>query len=166
MLAQNVELSNIRYELKFKSILLTNNLTKMRLAFQRSFVNVSKLSCRALSGGPAVYKPSSRAASIVNPIISTPASQPSEDVSDKPKKLPVSFEDVSRALYRIRSGIVRSHCDISQFLSEICECTIYLKKDFTQFTGSFKERGGRNALMLLSPAEKKNGVITASAVIY
>jgi hypothetical protein len=32
------------------------------------------------------------------------------------------------------------HCDISQFLSEICECNVVLKKDFTQFTGSFKER--------------------------
>lgn len=32
------------------------------------------------------------------------------------------------------------HCDYSQFLSELCDCEIYLKKDFTQFTGSFKER--------------------------
>jgi threonine dehydratase len=48
-------------------------------------------------------------------------------------------------------------------LSEICGCTIFLKKDFTQFTGSFKERGGRNSLMLLSAEEKEKGVITASA---
>lgn len=78
-------------------------------------------------------------------------------------QLPVSFEDISRAQYRIQSGIRRTHCDISQFLSEICECNVYLKKDFTQFTGSFKERGGRNALMLLSPEDKAKGVITASA---
>jgi threonine dehydratase len=48
-------------------------------------------------------------------------------------------------------------------MSEICDCTVYLKKDFTQFTGSFKERGGRNALMLLTEEEKKVGVVTASA---
>lgn len=78
-------------------------------------------------------------------------------------KLPVAFEDISRAHYRIQSGIRRTHCDYSQFLSDICECNIYLKKDFTQFTGSFKERGGRNSLMLLSPEEKRAGVITASA---
>ena len=48
-------------------------------------------------------------------------------------------------------------------MSEICECTVLLKKDFTQFTGSFKERGGRNALMLLTPENKKLGVVTASA---
>jgi len=75
----------------------------------------------------------------------------------------VSFEDVSRALYRIQSGIKRTYCDKSQYLSELCNTTIYLKKDFTQFTGSFKERGGRNALMLLPQEAKKQGVITASA---
>lgn len=77
--------------------------------------------------------------------------------------LPVSFEDIIRAHYRIASGIRRTHCDVSAFLSELCGCTIVLKKDFTQFTGSFKERGGRNSLMLLSDAEKAKGVITASA---
>lgn len=77
--------------------------------------------------------------------------------------LPVSYEDVSRAHYRIQSGVRRTHCDISQFLSEICGCKVYLKKDFTQFTGSFKERGGRNSLMMLSPELKKKGVVTASA---
>ena len=54
--------------------------------------------------------------------------------------LPVSFEDVSRATYRIRDGIRRTHCDKSEFLSDLCQTTIYLKKDFMQFTGSFKER--------------------------
>lgn len=86
------------------------------------------------------------------------------DVSETDdEKLPVSFEDISRALYRIQSGIKKTHCDRSQFLSEVLNCEIYIKKDFTQFTGSFKERGGRNALMLLSPEGRKKGVITASA---
>lgn len=79
------------------------------------------------------------------------------------ESLPVSFEDIIRAHYRIASGIRRTHCDMSEFLSELCGCRIFLKKDFTQFTGSFKERGGRNALMLLSDKEKMEGVITASA---
>ena len=55
-------------------------------------------------------------------------------------KLPVTFEDVSRAYHRIESGIRRTHLDRSPFLSEICETEVYLKKEFTQFTGSFKER--------------------------
>ena len=66
-------------------------------------------------------------------------------------------------MYRIRSGIRYTHCDQSDFISEICDANVYFKKDFMQYSGSFKERGGRNALMQLSPEEKKNGVVTASA---
>jgi threonine dehydratase len=75
----------------------------------------------------------------------------------------VSYEDVSRALYRIRSGVRYTPCDMSDFISEICETQIYFKKDFMQYSGSFKERGGRNALMVLSPEAKRLGVVTASA---
>lgn len=59
---------------------------------------------------------------------------------------------------------------------------IYLKKEFLQFTGSFKERGARNALLHLTPGkllteeinslfdvlkyflteQKKTGVVSAS----
>lgn len=39
---------------------------------------------------------------------------------------------------------------------------IYLKKEFLQFTGSFKERGARYALLMLSDEQKKTGVISAS----
>ena len=39
---------------------------------------------------------------------------------------------------------------------------IYLKKEFLQFTGSFKERGARNALLHLTPEQKKAGVVSAS----
>merc|ERR1712079_574654 len=34
---------------------------------------------------------------------------------------------------------------------------IYLKKDYMQYTGSFKERGARYTLMMLEPEQKKNG---------
>ena len=40
---------------------------------------------------------------------------------------------------------------------------IYSKLDCLQRTGSFKERGARNALAQLSPAQQKKGVIAASA---
>lgn len=39
---------------------------------------------------------------------------------------------------------------------------IYLKKDFVQVTGSFKERGARHALMQLTDEQKHHGVISAS----
>src|SRR5437016_12131478 len=40
---------------------------------------------------------------------------------------------------------------------------IYCKLEYLQRTGSFKERGARNALELLSPEQKQRGVIAASA---
>ena len=43
------------------------------------------------------------------------------------------------------------------------ECELYLKKEFLQFTGSFKERGARYTLMQMDPKQKKIGVVAASA---
>eukprot|EP00904_Undaria_pinnatifida_P008315 jgi/Undpi1/4613/HiC_scaffold_18.g07967.m1 len=99
-----------------------------------------------------------------------PAAKVVEPAADKPKPaavpsddLPVTFEDVSKAMHRIRGGIVRSDMKKSHFLSKLCGMEVYLKLEFSQFTGSFKERGARNALMCLSDEEKKRGVIAASA---
>ncbi|KAG5183839.1 tryptophan synthase beta subunit-like PLP-dependent enzyme [Tribonema minus] len=92
----------------------------------------------------------------------TNRSPPSPSPTPPPVQ-PVTFEDVSTAMYRIRDGIVRTPCLRSHFLSELCQADIYLKQEFTQFTGSFKERGARNALMKLTAEEKRRGVIAASA---
>lgn len=75
----------------------------------------------------------------------------------------VDFEDVSTASYRIRDGIQQTMCEYSPLLSERMGYDLYLKKDHRQMTGSFKERGARNALLMLSEEEKKNGVVAASA---
>src|SRR5260370_41972511 len=40
---------------------------------------------------------------------------------------------------------------------------VYCKLDHLQITGSFKERGGRNKLLLLSDEQKRRGVMAASA---
>jgi threonine dehydratase len=69
-------------------------------------------------------------------------------------------------MYRVQDGIIRTHCGRSHFLSEIVGANVFLKKDFAQFTGSFKERGARNALLLLSDEEKSRGVIAASAGMH
>ena len=50
-----------------------------------------------------------------------------------------------RAGHRNRGGIVRTQCDYSHWLSQMTGCEIYLKHEQQQFTGSFKERGARNA---------------------
>jgi threonine dehydratase len=78
-------------------------------------------------------------------------------------KLPVSLEDVRAAAGRIASGIYRSPCPPSIPLSELTGCEVYCKLDYLQRTGSFKERGARNALLQLDETNRKRGIITASA---
>ncbi|ETW06106.1 hypothetical protein H310_03699 [Aphanomyces invadans] len=75
----------------------------------------------------------------------------------------VTFEDISTATYRVREGIQHTSCNYSAFLSKRMGYELFLKKDYRQMTGSFKERGARNALMLLTPEQKQRGVIAASA---
>ncbi|OQR82897.1 threonine dehydratase catabolic [Achlya hypogyna] len=75
----------------------------------------------------------------------------------------VTFEDISTAMYRVRDGIHQTSCNYSSFLSKRMGYELFLKKDYRQMTGSFKERGARNALMLLSDEQKARGVIAASA---
>ncbi|GAB9462872.1 Threonine ammonia-lyase [Globisporangium polare] len=76
---------------------------------------------------------------------------------------PVSFEDVSTASFRIRDGIQQTSCKYSPTLSKRMGFEIFLKKDYRQMTGSFKERGARNALLQLTPEQKRIGVVAASA---
>lgn len=75
----------------------------------------------------------------------------------------VTFNHIVEAYHRIKHGIKRTPLTYSDQFSELAGCDIYLKKDFMQHSGSFKERGGRNALMVLTPEERKIGVIAASA---
>lgn len=74
----------------------------------------------------------------------------------------VSFEEVSAAAFRIRDGIIRTPCDKSH-MSALTGMEIYFKKEYQQFTGSFKERGARNTFKLLSADQRRAGVIAASA---
>ncbi|AOS44091.1 L-threonine dehydratase catabolic TdcB [Lacunisphaera limnophila] len=59
--------------------------------------------------------------------------------------------------------MVVTPCPESIPLSDITGARIFCKLDNLQRTGSFKERGARNALLQLEPRQKKRGVIAASA---
>ncbi|CAD5112637.1 DgyrCDS1851 [Dimorphilus gyrociliatus] len=61
----------------------------------------------------------------------------------------VPFQEVSAAAYKIKSATTGIN--------------IYFKREFLQYTGSFKERGARYTLQMLSEEKKKLGVIAASA---
>ena len=76
---------------------------------------------------------------------------------------PVTLDDVRAARERIASGIMRTPCPESQPLSELTGARIFCKLDLLQRTGSFKERGARNALLLLDQPQRRRGVIAASA---
>lgn len=75
----------------------------------------------------------------------------------------VTFDQITAARRRIASGIVRTPCTESVALSELLGSRIFCKCEYLQRTGSFKERGARNALLLLPEEVRARGVIAASA---
>lgn len=75
----------------------------------------------------------------------------------------VTLADVAAARNRLRDALFVSPCRRSKLLSEQYGGEIYLKLDNLQVTGSFKERGAANRLLLLSDEERARGVIAASA---
>jgi threonine dehydratase len=75
----------------------------------------------------------------------------------------VTFQDIEAARKRIGDAVYHSPCPHSIPLSEITGMKIFCKLDNLQRTGSFKERGARNALAQLSRDQQKRGVIAASA---
>ena len=75
----------------------------------------------------------------------------------------ITFKDIEAARDCIAGAVFYSDCRHSIALSEITGTQIFCKFDNAQRTGSFKERGARNALAQLPPDQKKRGVIAASA---
>lgn len=75
----------------------------------------------------------------------------------------VTFADIATARERIRGGVLETPCTLSPMLSEQFGSEIWCKMEYLQRTGSFKERGARNALLLMTSEERARGVIAASA---
>src|SRR5262244_3937131 len=75
----------------------------------------------------------------------------------------VTLQDIEDAANRIGNSVVETPCPASIPLSEITGMQIFCKLEYLQRTGSFKERGARNALALLTAEQQKRGVIAASA---
>jgi threonine dehydratase len=77
--------------------------------------------------------------------------------------MPITAVDVHEARRRIRGGVLETPCPESVPLSEIAGCRVFCKLDYLQRTGSFKERGARNALLCLNDEQRARGVVAASA---
>jgi threonine dehydratase len=75
----------------------------------------------------------------------------------------LTIDDVRAAAQRIEGAVVRTPTMHSKTLSRIAGAEIWLKFENLQFTAAYKERGALNALLLMDEAQRKRGVITASA---
>jgi len=75
----------------------------------------------------------------------------------------VTLADIRAAKTRIAGAVAISPCPESPALSELAGARVFCKLDALQRTGSFKERGARNALLLLPKTQQRQGVIAASA---
>ena len=75
----------------------------------------------------------------------------------------ITFVDVEEARERIKNHIYLSPFPYSETISRMTGHRVFFKLDNLQITGSFKERGALNRLLLLTPEETKRGVVAASA---
>src|SRR5271154_4045180 len=75
----------------------------------------------------------------------------------------VSLSEIVAARLRLNGSVARTPCVESAALSELTGAQVFCKQEHLQRTGSFKERGARNALAQLAPEQARRGVIAASA---
>ena len=71
--------------------------------------------------------------------------------------MPVTLSAIRAAARRISDGVLVSPCPASIPLSELTGSKVYCKLDNLQRTGSFKERGARNALLQLTRTQRSRG---------
>ena len=75
----------------------------------------------------------------------------------------VDANSIRHAYTELAPFIVNTPVVHSATFSDMARCQVLFKLENLQMTGSFKDRGGLNKLLSLSPAERARGVIAASA---
>jgi len=75
----------------------------------------------------------------------------------------ITLSHIVAARLRIEASVMNTSCRESRALSALCGSTVFTKREYLQQTGSFKERGACNALLLLNAEQRARGVIAASA---
>lgn len=75
----------------------------------------------------------------------------------------LSSAAVRAAAERIRTGIVRTPTARSRVLSAALGAEVFLKIETRQTTGSYKERGALNAMLVLDEEQRARGLVTMSA---
>ena len=75
----------------------------------------------------------------------------------------ITLNDIEAAHHRIRPTIHVTPCEYSETFTALSGNPVYFKLENLHMTGSFKERGALNKLLLMTPEERAKGVICASA---
>ncbi len=75
----------------------------------------------------------------------------------------VTLDTIKAAVARIRESIYLSPFVRSETFSKLAGNSIFFKLENLQMTGSYKERGALNKILLLTEDERRRGVIAASA---
>ena len=75
----------------------------------------------------------------------------------------LDYEDIKNAAESFDGAIKHTPTNHAITLSKITGADVYIKLESSQFTASFKERGALNKLLNLTPEQRKQGVIAASA---
>jgi threonine dehydratase len=78
-------------------------------------------------------------------------------------KMPVNFDMIQKAAMRLAGHAQRTPLLSSPFLDDIAGRRVFVKAECLQHTGSFKFRGGWSAISMLTPEERKIGVIAYSS---
>jgi threonine dehydratase len=74
-----------------------------------------------------------------------------------------TLDDIRAARARLEGLVALTPCPYSETLSVLTGARVFVKLENLQMTGSFKERGAANVLLQLSEAERRRGVVAASA---
>ena len=74
----------------------------------------------------------------------------------------IQFQDISAAAFKIKSGIMMTPCTRSH-ISSMTGCQIFFKKDFLQYTGSFKVNLKRRWVRSASSSLRRHGPVTSPA---
>lgn len=78
-------------------------------------------------------------------------------------ELPISLAELREAHERIKPFIHRTPILTSESINAIAGCEVYFKCENLQKIGAFKARGGLNAVLSLSEAQRAKGVVTHSS---
>jgi threonine dehydratase len=75
----------------------------------------------------------------------------------------MKMEDIIIANQMIKDVVLRTPLQRNEYLSNLYDCNIYLKREDLQVVRSFKIRGAFYMIQSLSPEERSKGVVCASA---